>query len=106
MTPIRLTASALAELLETVTWYESKQEGIGLRFNDDVESLLAGLSNRHLRPLKGFERYGAKCVELGKPWPYRLIVIEGEATTFVVAFEHHRRNPGYWLSRLQEIDRG
>jgi len=102
---VHLIVSAELEWLEAVTWYEAKQEGVGFRFTQDVESLLAGLPSRQLRPLKGFERYGAKRVELGKPWPYRVIIVEDDSTLFVVALEHHRRRPGYWTGRLREVDR-
>ncbi len=91
---------AEVELLETVAWYEERQPGVGLRFSSDVEAVVASLATRQLMPLKVFAARGVKFVEVGQPWPFRIIVVEGPVSRRVIAFEHHRRRPGYWLDRL------
>ena len=87
-----------------MTWYERQQDDVGIRFNDAVDDVAARLPMLRLKPMKGFEAHGASRVEVGRPWPYRLVIIEHEATLFIVAVEHHRRRPGYWLARMSELD--
>jgi hypothetical protein len=70
---------AEAELDSTIDWYEERQEGVGKRFARDVERRIELLPELKLRPLKGYQDCGAKFVDVGGPWPYRIIVVERPA---------------------------
>ncbi len=100
MKDVDIDPGVVAEFMEAVRWYEEKQEGVGRRFAQDLDNLFESLPSYRMRPLRGFKRYGASFVEVGKPWPYRLIVIERGTSLWVVALAHNRRQPGYWLPRV------
>jgi hypothetical protein len=101
---VRFLWSARLELLEAIDFYEQRTEGVGLRFADAVNVVVEHLPNLQLKPIKGYESHGAFRREIGKPWPYRLVVIEHDETLFIIAVEHHKRRPGYWTSRLGELN--
>ena len=101
---VRFLWSARLEFLEAVDYYERRTEGVGLRFADAVDVVVEHLPSLQLKPMKGYESYGAFRREIGKPWPYRVVVIEHDETLFIIAVEHHKRLPGYWTSRMGELD--
>jgi hypothetical protein len=41
-------------------------------------------------------RRGVLFVEVGKPWPYRVVFRKLDDVLEVVAFAHHRRSDDYW----------
>lgn len=97
---VEIDEDAEAELRASVDWYEEQQEGVGLRFMRDVEARISALPNLKLRPLPGYQDCGAMFVEVGGPWPYRIVVVKRSGLIRVVAFSHDRREPGYWRTRL------
>jgi toxin ParE1/3/4 len=90
---------AIADLMESVAWYERQEKGIGQRFLDDVDATLRKVPNLVLRSLKASRVPHAMFVSVRGPWPYRLVVIERGDTRFVVAVAHDRRRPDYWAER-------
>jgi hypothetical protein len=97
---VSLDDDALAELMESVAWYENKEDGVGTRFLEAVHATLRALPRLKRRPLKSQNLPDASYVEVGARWPYRLIVIEEGDLLVVVAVAHHRRESGYWRARL------
>lgn len=100
MTYVEIDPRVAAEVVEAIGWYEERQEGLGRRFSDDLDSLFEVLPSCRLRPLKAFKDLGVSYVRVGKPWPYRLITIERGSTLWVIALAHDKRAPGYWRARL------
>ena len=101
MQPVDIADDAGAELRATIAWYEEREPGVGQRFAVDVEACVAALPKMKLKPLKGYAARGVTFVEVGGPWPYRIIVVEQPTLLWIVAFAHHRRAPGYWLPRVR-----
>lgn len=97
---VEIDEDAEVELIESITWYEEREEGVGLRFATDVDARVSALPNVKFRPLRGYEDCGAQFVEVGDPWPFRIIAVERPSLIRVVAFAHHSRRPGYWAYRL------
>lgn len=95
---------ALAEIDEASTWYEERDEGLGLdlvaEYRARLEHALAvptagalvartpGGAEIRRFSLERFDRYGIMPA-----------VIDGVPT--VLAFVHSSRRPGYWLSRVK-----
>jgi toxin ParE1/3/4 len=98
VTIVSIHPIARLELSEAVEWYESKEDGVGLRFLAAVDLTPEQLERRRLQPLRGFP--GIVFARVGKSWPYRLFIdVEVEGVLAVLAFAHDRRKPGYWLGR-------
>lgn len=100
MKHVEIDPSVVMEIVEAVAWYEEREEGVGRRFSLAVDAAFAALPTHRLKPLRDFAGVGAVFVGVGGPWPYRLIVIERGTSLWVVALAHARRQPGYWIPRL------
>lgn len=100
MKSVEVDVEALDELRDAVAWYDNKQDGVGQRFGEAVAATLKALPGRRLKPLPGFKHLDMMFVDVGDPWPYRLLVIELPTSLWVVAVAHGRRQPGYWMPRL------
>lgn len=95
-----LEPEATAELIDTARWYDERQEGLGERFLVAVERRLSTLETAHLRPVPEVRDARMKMCEVGKPWPYKIFLIDQVDEFRIIAIGHHRRRPGYWRSRL------
>jgi plasmid stabilization system protein ParE len=94
-------AQAKAEWNDAVNWYEDRQTGVGLRFDDALRTLLQTLSQNPQR----FRR----CTQLTHkakvppPWPYSVYFTID--TTYhevvVLAIWHGARNPAALRRRLK-----
>jgi plasmid stabilization system protein ParE len=97
MKPVIFHADAEEELRRAAESYESRSEGLGIRFLDDVEQGLAAIAESPLRwpVLSGqIRRY------ILRPFPYGLLYRELPHQVLVLAVMHLHREPGYWKSRL------
>lgn len=89
---------AIAEAMEAAAWYESRSEGLSLRFLakwKQAETRVAAnpLMNRAFGD--GFRHCRFEV------FPYSLIYrLRGEGDIQVLAVMHQKRHPGYWKSRL------
>jgi hypothetical protein len=98
MKPVTFHPEAAEELFEAAEFYESRSEGLGGRFLDDVVQGLTLIAETPPRwpVLSGhIRRY------LLRPFPYGLLYRELPQQVLVVAVMHLHREPGYWKSRLQ-----
>jgi hypothetical protein len=101
MKPVMIGKEAAEEFQEAAAWYESEQEGLGVRFIEAFGHALQLLAeeNPPLTPLdRSAGSKGARKLILHK-FPFSLIVHELPASIVVVALAHHSRKPGYWRSR-------
>jgi len=85
------------ELEQIVTYYESRQNGLGLEFADEVLATIARILDY---PQVGslFSKNTRRCV--AKRFPYGIIYQIYEDTVQIIAVAHLRRRPGYWENRM------
>jgi plasmid stabilization system protein ParE len=86
------------ELLEAVSYYESKVGGLGERLLAEVQ----GAADR----LREYPEIGAPLSpELRKlvlsRFPYYVIYSVAPGNVYVLALAHDRRRPGYWKERTR-----
>lgn len=98
--PVRMGASAEAELLDAARWYEERRSGLGQRFIGATDDTIKSIARwpragspvdtddyRDIRraPVSGF--------------PYSLGYLVAEDAVYVLAVAHDRRRPGFWHHR-------
>lgn len=89
---------AEAEYLEAIRFYQDKQNRLGALLIDDFERVLNLIVQkpetwRMLHP-SGIRRVGLS------HFPYSVFYRNSAGRILITAFAHHRRRPGYWLSRV------
>ncbi len=100
LTP-RLHKSAQAELRSAVAWYEEQRAGLGRRFFERVDLVLARTSRGESPGLVVSVPGGKRDIRKARVprFPY-LIYFERHADECVyLAIAHMKRRPGYWLKR-------
>lgn len=91
------TTEARADLFESAAYYESREEGLGIRFRDEIADVLKSAS---ASPLLWRERQeGFRRINCPVFTHYVAYVIRGDALV-VVAIVHGHREPGFWHKRL------
>ena len=103
MTEVRLAPEALDELSEAASWYEKRSEGLGGELLDEVEGVLQRIEARpgsFPQLLDVPEDLEIRRALLPR-FPYALVFIATEVETQVIAVAHVKRQPGYWLNRVQ-----
>jgi plasmid stabilization system protein ParE len=97
---LRFTADARAEFLAEVAYYNEAAAGLGDRFTEAVEEASA-LALAF--PLAGSPSDANTRRVFTKGSPFSIIYRpEGEGVV-VFAIAHNARKPGYWRSRLQNV---
>ena len=87
---------ASAELEATVEFYESRLQGLGLRFLDAVESAIERIS---AMPESGSPLSETLKKVIVSGFPYSIIYREMENQILLLAVAHSYRRPGYWEQR-------
>jgi plasmid stabilization system protein ParE len=95
--PIRLSAEADVELVETAGFYDERQVGLGAAFLSEF-----------LKTTKLVQQFPASGRPIGhrmrrvltNRFPYAVIYLEYRDEILVVAIAHTSRRPGYWRSRM------
>jgi len=88
---IRFSAAARNELNEACDWYELQQQGLGLRFRNDVRKATLQIARTPLLfpiELNEVRRY------IMNPFSYTLRYV-----LRVMAVSHQHRQPDYWVER-------
>jgi plasmid stabilization system protein ParE len=85
------------DLVESVTYYESKQPGLGERLRDEVAATVEWIAQHPGLPR--LRRKGYRRVNLRAFPHYVAYVIRGD-TIWVVAIAHGHRRPEFWMDRL------
>lgn len=89
---------AEAEHLETVSYYEDRQPGLGASYLAEFEFALEQVCEAPNRyPIE--RKPDIRRIRLRR-FPFTILFRESEGTVQVLAVAHHRRRPLYWLSRL------
>ena len=93
---VRFVEEAAAEFLDSISYYEKKQPGLGRRFKTEIEQTLIWLSKHpevcSLRA-SGYRRLNLRI------FPYYIPYILRESNLWVLAISHTRRKPEYWIKR-------
>ena len=99
MKPVTYHPAALEELFLSAEYYESKADGLGEQFLDEIDAAVADVSrftNRwpyfHLNTRR----------RLLDRFPYLLVYVEEPELIYILAVTHQRRKPGYWKKRLNQ----
>ena len=103
MKPISLSPEAVRKLTEAASWYETRQPGLAIRFLQEVGQAQQAIQSRPL----SFPRLANMAVDLEvrrallPRFPYALVFLQLQTEIRVLAVAHAKRNPDYWLNRLQ-----
>jgi toxin ParE1/3/4 len=93
----RFHDAADAELLEAISYYDAKVNGLGDRFLAEVRAATKYIERYpEIAPVKD---EGVR-VKVLLRFPYSLMYVIGENELLILAIAHHSRRPGYWADRL------
>ncbi|MCI9888613.1 type II toxin-antitoxin system RelE/ParE family toxin [Micrococcales bacterium 31B] len=95
---------AVAEFDAAVRWYEAQEPGIGMRLIDGAEQARGDIMRwPHAAPPYTTADDGtvirSKAVT---GYPYRIVYTVESDAILILAYAHERREPGYWLRRLND----
>jgi len=96
MIGVTFLPEARVEMLEASEYYDSKLEGLGDRFLNEVDRALAVIlqaPNRWPRQYRYFRKYRLD------DFPYGVFYGVLPTEVVIVAVAHLHRRPGYWLNR-------
>ena len=98
MIEVNFHAEASAEIEATMGFYDSRLEGLGLKFLIAVESQIERITEF---PNSGYgiDQGLQKVVVFG--FPFSIIYRHAEDHVLLLAVAHDYRRPGYWLGRSQ-----
>jgi toxin ParE1/3/4 len=95
----RLHDAAEVELLEAISYYDAKVDGLGDRFLAEVKAATKHIERYpFIAPVK---EEGVRAKVLLR-FPYSLMYVVAEDELFILAVAHHSRRPAYWIDRLQQ----
>lgn len=97
MKQVIIDSDAEEELAESVAFYERRQPGLGLEFEQEAREAVRTIQlypERH--PL---QRGGTRRLVLER-FPYVIHYADLAAAIWILAFAHTSRRPGYWRRRL------
>lgn len=93
---VEFLEQAELELFAAVSWYESKEVGLGLRFRDEIIHVV----NRIIGdPLLWREQSGGYRRVNCPVFPYYAPFFIRDNKIIIAAIAHDHRKPGYWKSR-------
>jgi plasmid stabilization system protein ParE len=94
---VELTPSAQSDLFDAAVAYELEREGLGARFEAQVDRLFTRISSRPLQ----FAQISDEGVRraLVRVFPYAIFFIIVEDRVRVFAVLHQHRQPEAWLAR-------
>jgi len=89
-------SEASEDIRRAFTWYEEKNDGLGLEFLRSVDACMAGIRRNPLaRPVA----YKEIRQSLLRKFPYSVFYVLETERIVVVACLHYRRNPTEWMER-------
>jgi hypothetical protein len=99
MKPWRFHEEVPAEIERTARWYEGERSGLGTEFLTVLQEVVACLEDGSVVSSPAREDRRARRVLLLR-FPFAIVFVETEDAFVIVAVAHHKRQPGYWASRL------
>jgi toxin ParE2 len=97
---VRFLRPAEAEVDEAVAYFDEQRNGLGDRFEQDLQDTVEFVK---AHPLSG--RALTKQVRRFRlrTFRYNVIYVVDGSEIVIVAVAHHRRRPGYWRARLVSL---
>ena len=100
MKPVRFLEPAQVEAEEAVAYFDSRREGLGDRFEHELEHTTGLIQER---PLIGY-RLTRRVRKLRlRKFSYNVIYVIANDEIVIVAVAHHKRRPGYWRGRVSRV---
>jgi plasmid stabilization system protein ParE len=88
------------EFSESARYYESKEAGLGIRFRDEVATVVAWILEHpevpRMRP-RGYRRVNLRV------FPHYLAYVIRGGTLWIVAIAHGHQRPEFWLKRMVKL---
>ena len=95
---ITVLEEAGSEFAAAVAYYDTREAGLGRRFEDEIDRTVAEHPNVCQLRRGIYRRMNLQI------FPYYIPYIVRESTLWVVAIAHSRRRPEYWIRRATHID--
>jgi toxin ParE1/3/4 len=100
---LRFSPESVEELAEAAAWYASQRPELAEWFLEEIASALKSAQTRpasfpRLRDLPS--DLAVRRVLLSK-FPYAVLFLELDADIRIIAVAHLKREPDYWLNRLE-----
>lgn len=89
---------AEAEHLESIAFFESRQNGLGVAYLAEFEGAMATVVQMPQR-YRVERKPNIRSVSLAR-FPFKIIFRDMEGMVQILAVSHKRRRPDYWLNRL------
>jgi plasmid stabilization system protein ParE len=97
MKPVEYHPQALEELFQAAEYYESKVDGLGQRFLDEIEVCVADISELPERWPYFVLNTRRRLLDR---FPYMIVYLNEADRIYILAVMHQRRRPGYWKKRV------
>ena len=94
--PVGFHPLANAEALAIRRWYYERSAQVSDAFFTELDSAISVISEAPHRWPRLDEKYRRFPMH---NFPYNIVYLELPASIEIIAVAHHRRRPGYWLSR-------
>ena len=99
MKPLRFPVSAEREVVDAAQCYDAQQPGLGARWLVALNKVVQAIQSN---PHKG-RQFSVRTRQCRIPaFPYAVIFQTRASDVYIVAITHLRRQPGYWLDRLED----
>jgi toxin ParE1/3/4 len=95
--PVLFHSAAEAELYDAIAFSESRQAGLGLSFQSEVEHVV-DLIQQHPDRWASYKDIAYRKCSLDR-FPFSVFYLELEDVIWIAALAHQKRKPGYWLHR-------
>lgn len=98
MSIVILHEAAEEEMADAISWYESKEQGLGTRLRREIEAAISKIQQRpnSYQLVKGSK---VRRILIDK-FPYSIFYIIDEDQIFVISVFHTSRNPLIWHDRV------
>jgi plasmid stabilization system protein ParE len=96
---VRFLAEAQRDLIRASARYEVQEPGLGVRFRNEARRVLQRISRD---PLLWREREGGYRRVNRPVFPYFIAYVIRDDAVLVAAIIDQRREPDFWLARLEE----
>jgi plasmid stabilization system protein ParE len=96
---IQFLYEARLEFLDAITYYEDQRPGLGGRFKAEIEQSLLWLAD-HTEACR-LRSGGYRQLKI-RIFPYSIPYIVRDSTLSILAVNHERRAPEYWIKRKKE----
>jgi plasmid stabilization system protein ParE len=95
---LRLHRLAVAEIDDEVDYYESRQAGLGVELEDEIDAVLALILRFPYAAPQSRRRADRRVAPLDR-FPFTIVYQIAGDEIVVLALAHTSRRPGYWFRR-------